>query len=134
MASIKTIYLGDLSVKSTHLKSNTLLETDAPVDNNGKGESFSPTDLVVASLCSCMITIMGIRANKSGFELKRCEASLTKHMLSDPRRIGKIEIDMELDDIYTDKEKKILEAAAETCPVALSLHPELVQDLKIRYV
>ena len=68
------------------------------------------------------------------FELKRCDASLTKHMLSDPRRIGKIEIDMELDDIYSDKEKLILEAAAKTCPVALSLHPDLIQDLTIRYV
>lgn len=134
MATIKTIYLGDLSVKSTHLKSNTIIETDAPVDNNGKGESFSPTDLVVAALCSCMVTIMGIRASKSGFELKRCEASLTKHMMSEPRRIGKIEIDMELDDIYSEKEKAVLLAAAKTCPVALSLHPDLIQELNIRYV
>lgn len=134
MVSIKTIYKGDLRVESAHLKSNTIIETDAPVDNNGKGELFSPTDLVVASLCSCMITIMGIRASKSGFELKRCDASLTKHMLSDPRRIGKIEIHMELDDIYSDKEKLVLEAAAKTCPVALSLHPDLIQDLTIRYV
>ncbi len=92
MVTIKTDYLGQLRTEATHVQSNNKIITDAPTDNNGKGEAFSPTDLVASSLCSCMMTIMGIIARRNGFDLDDMEGEVTKVMVSDPRRVSEVHI------------------------------------------
>jgi putative redox protein len=129
----KIIYSGNLRTEATHLKSGKMVITDAPTDNNGKGEAFSPTDLLSTSLVSCMMTLMGIAANNHGFELGNMEATMKKHMASNPRRVGKIEIELEIYGTYTDKQKLILDKAARTCPVAMSLHPDIEQFLEVTF-
>ena len=132
MANFKIHYIGDLRTEMTHLASGTVVLTDAPVDNKGKGEVFSPTDLASASLASCMITIMGISAREHGFNIDGAVAEVTKVMYSDPRRIGEIIIEIRFPEIsYTAKQKKLLEIASKTCPVALSLHPDLKQNIQL---
>lgn len=133
MATIETIYLGDLRTEMTHLQSGNKIVTDAPVDNNGKGESFSPTDMVAGALGSCMLTIMGMAANTHGIDIKGTKLSITKVMSADPRRIGEIAIDFNFPADYSDKEKKILERSAHTCPVAFSLHPDTKQTIRFNY-
>lgn len=131
MATIQTFYIDELRTEATHVYSGTKLITDAPIDNQGKAESFSPTDLLAASLGSCMITIVGIAARTHGFELKLrgTKMDITKIMKSDPRRVGEIQVEMTFPEgsDFTEKEKKIIEHTSRTCPVALSLHPDLVQ-------
>ncbi len=123
-------YLGNLRTECTHLKSAQTIITDAPVDNNGKGEAFSPTDLTATSLGTCMVTIMGIAARNHDIGIDGTKLEVTKHMAADPRRISAIDVNIIFPTHhYTSKEKKILEAAARTCPVALSLHPDIVQNL-----
>lgn len=123
-------YLGNLRTECTHLKSGQTIITDAPVDNNGKGEAFSPTDLTATSLGTCMVTIMGISARNHEIDIDGTKLEVTKHMASDPRRISAIDVNIIFPEhAYSSKEKKILEAAAKTCPVALSLHPEIIQNL-----
>lgn len=132
MHTIETIYLGDLQTRATHLKSGVTLQTDAPVDNQGKGESFSPTDLTAASLGSCMMTIIGIWAKREAVALKGSQLKITKIMSADlPRRIARIIIEIQLvsDRMLTDLEKSKVEVLACTCPVALSLHPEISQEV-----
>lgn len=133
MATVETIYLGDLRSEATHLQSGTKILTDAPTDNHGKGESFSPTDLVATALGSCMLTIMGIAASTGGFEIKGTRLEITKVMAADPRRIGEIRIDVHFPTDYTDKQRKILENAAQVCPVAKSLHPDCKQTFRFFY-
>ena len=133
MATIETIYEGQLRARSKHMQSGTELTTDAPTDNHGKGEAFSPTDLVATALGSCMLTIMDITVSRSGVDLKGTRLSVNKIMASDPRRIGEIEIDFYFPADYDDKTKKILERAADSCPVAKSLHPDLKQTLRFHY-
>ncbi len=114
----KVTYLGDLRTEAEHLKSGIKIVTDAPTDNNGKGEAFSPTDLVATALGSCMMTIMGIAARNHEIDMDGTELSVNKIMESNPRRIGKIEIIMTMPaNDYSKKERKILEAAAHGCPV-----------------
>lgn len=128
MATSKIIYLGDLRTEATHLHSGENIITDAPLDNQGRAEYFSPTDLAATSLATCGMTIMGIAARTHGFSIDGATAEVTKIMYSNPRRIGEIHIDYYLPEIaYTEKEKKIIEIAGTTCPVALSLHPEVKQ-------
>jgi uncharacterized OsmC-like protein len=118
----KLIYLGNLRVKATHLKSGEEIITDAPLDNHGKGEAFSPTDLMSTSLANCAITLMGIAANTHNIELINVEATVSKFMTSNPRRVGKILV--EIDAMIkpdTEKNRTILIKAAETCPVSLSI-------------
>lgn len=124
-------YQGSLRTLATHLRSSTNIITDAPVDNNGKGEAFSPTDLVATALASCLITIMGIKASKMGVNIDGAAAEIEKVMDSNPRRIKevKVVVTMPTHTSYEAKDKKILEAAARTCPVALSLHPETIQTI-----
>lgn len=130
MPQIKSSYLGELRTEAVHLKSTNRIITDAPTDNHGKGEAFSPTDLVCASLCSCMITIMGIRANKHSITLEGLEADVTKHMSSDPRQISRIEIAFRLDCTNaTEEQRAMLKDAALHCPVALSLNPAIEQQV-----
>ncbi|MBA4239196.1 MAG: osmotically inducible protein OsmC [Sphingobacteriaceae bacterium] len=129
MITSKVTYLGELRTEATHIQSNTTIHTDAPKDNHGKGEMFSPTDLVATALASCMISIMGIVSMKDGITpVDGAIAEVTKVMYADPRRIGEIHITVTFPKKnYTDKEKKIYEHAAFTCPVAKSLHPDLKQ-------
>lgn len=130
MVIIKSTYLGELRTEDIHLKSGNKILTDAPTDNNGKGEAFSPTDLVCASLCSCMMTIMGIRAQKHDIQLQGLEAEITKVMASNPRKISKIKIDFRLEKTTaTEEQLEMLKEAALTCPVALSLNPDIEQDV-----
>lgn len=124
-------YLGDLRTESTHQLSGALIVTDAPPDNQGKGEAFSPTDLCATSLANCMMTIMGISARNRKLDISGMKAEVTKIMASDPRRIARIEIKLHMPPgEFSDVEKKVLETAGRTCPVALSLHPDIVQDIE----
>jgi uncharacterized OsmC-like protein len=133
MATIETKYLGTLRTEMTHVKSGTIVLTDAPIDNKGKGEVFSPTDLVAAALGSCMLSIMGIAANEHKFSIDGATASITKIMASDPRRIAEIIVDLDFPGSFTDKQKKIIKIISETCPVALSLHPDLKQTVSLKF-
>jgi len=132
MITSKVKYLGDLRTEALHLQSGSLILTDAPKDNFGKGEAFSPTDLLATSLASCMISIMGIVSNKEGITTtKGCEAEVIKVMYQEPRRVGEIHIKLIFPkNNYSDKEKKIYENAAKTCPVAKSLHPDIIQKIE----
>ena len=125
-------YLGELRTEATHLQSGTLINTDAPKDNHGKGEAFSPTDLTATSLASCMISIMGIVSMKEGFtNVDGATGEVTKIMYSEPRRIGEIHVKITFPKKdYTDKEKRMYENAAYTCPVAKSLHPDIKQIIE----
>lgn len=130
MATIKTKYEGNLRTFSTHLASGNEIITDAPVDNHGKGEAFSPTDLVSAALGACMLTVMGVAAKTHSIDFNNVNIEITKIMASDPRRIAEISIAFYFNGTeYSDHQKLILERAARTCPVALSLHPDLKQTI-----
>jgi uncharacterized OsmC-like protein len=134
MATSKVIYLGDLRTEAQHLHSGVKITNDAPLDNQGRAEYFSPTDLAATSLATCGMTIMGIAARTHGFSIDGTEATVTKIMVSNPRRIGEIQIDYQFPDIeYTEKQKKIIEAAGRTCPVAMSLHHDLVQNIRFHF-
>lgn len=127
----KIIYKGNLRTEAIHLKSGEKIITDAPIDNNGKGEAFSPTDLTATSLGNCMVTIMGIAAQNHNLNIDGTALEVTKIMSADPRRISGINIKVIMPEIgYTIKAKKILETAGRTCPVAMSLHPDLIQNIE----
>lgn len=129
MADMKAKYLGGLRVECTHIASGTTIITDAPVDNHGKGEAFSPTDLCSTALATFCMTIMGIYAQQHDVDITGTEISITKIMSANPRRIGKIQVIFDMPDReYTDKQKASLERCAHTCPVHLSLHPETEQE------
>ena len=128
--SIENKYIGELRTQSTHLKSSDVILTDAPVDNNGKGDAFSPTDLVASALCSCMTTVMGICAEKNNIELPKSIAQVTKVMESHPRRISKIIIEINFDkNSLSDQQVEKLIAVAKGCPVAQSLNSDLIQEV-----
>ena len=130
MPQIKSSYLGELRTEAFHLKSANRIITDAPTDNHGRGEAFSPTDLVCASLCSCMMTVMGIYASKHAITLEGLVADVTKHMSSDPRQIARIEIAFRLAHTDATEEQRVrLKEAALHCPVALSLNPKIKQEV-----
>ena len=130
---IKGKYEGDLRVKLTHGPSGSIIETDAPTDNQGKGQKFSPTDLLVAALSSCMMTIMGIVAKRDGIKLEGTTFRADKHMSENPRRIEKIVLEFNMPEGLTDTQKAELEKAAHTCPVHHSLSPEVEKDIKFNY-
>ena len=127
------IYEGDYRCLATHLQSNTRIETDAPTDNRGKGEKFSPTDLLCVSLATCICTTMAMKATDLGIELKNTKIEVTKHMLSDPRRVGRVDITLIFDKTLNleEKDRIILERTGNNCPVAKSVHPDL--ELRIMY-
>jgi putative redox protein len=132
MAAVE--YVGGLRTKATHLKSGNLITTDAPVDNNGKGEAFSPTDLVSAALSSCMMTIMGIVAEREKINLTGLKADVIKVMASNPRRIAEIKIHFSHPGLQaTEPQKLKLKEAAHTCPVALSLSESLKQTISFNF-
>ncbi len=119
------VYKGNLRCEAVHLQSKSTIETDAPTDNRGKGERFSPTDLLCVSLATCMLTTMGIKANDLDVEITESKADVTKHMVSDPRRVSKIEISVSLPKNINEKERLILERSGNNCPVAKSVHPDI---------
>ncbi len=131
----EVIYEGNLRTSAIHLRSGNNIITDAPVDNKGKGEAFSPTDMVATSLASCMLTIIGIAAREHGFSIDGTIAVVDKIMCADPRRIGEIRITLSFppEAAYSDKQKRLIKKAADTCPVAKSLHPELKQIITFKY-
>ncbi len=134
MATSHTTYLGELRTENKHLRSGVKIITDAPVDNQGKGEAFSPTDLVATALADCMITIMGIKAREKGLDLTGTILETTKIMSSEPRRIGEIIIEITFPkNNFSDKDKAIFAAITKSCPVALSLHPEVKQTINLHW-
>jgi putative redox protein len=134
MPTIKSSYLGNLRTQSEHVQSSTQLLTDAPVDNNGKGEAFSPTDLVASALGSCMVTIMGIVAERHGVSLEGLSWEVTKIMQASPRKIQEIVVDFHWASPIQDKVMiQKLKNAAFTCPVALSLDPEIKQTVNFDF-
>jgi uncharacterized OsmC-like protein len=134
MATFETKYSGNLRTEVTHLQSGNILTTDAPTDNHGKGEFFSPTDLLAVSLGSCMLTIMGIAAKTHGFNIDGATVETTKIMGSGPRRVVELIIKLTFPhNNYSEKELKILELSARDCPVANSLHPDLKQTVSFLF-
>jgi putative redox protein len=134
MKTSEVIYIGQLRTECKHLRSGEKIITDAPVDNKGKGEAFSPTDLTATSLATCMITTMAIAAETHQIPMEGAKAEVLKIMASDPRRIAGIEVDIYMPPLdYSDKQKRILENAAKTCPVGRSLHPDLKEVLRIHW-
>jgi len=129
MATSNITYVGDLRTVCIHLQSGTEIITDAPTDNHGKGEAFSPTDLVATALGSCMVSIMGIKSKDLNVDLKDSTVSITKIMQAEPRKIAKIEVILNMSIETSEKNKTILERAAMTCPVLLSLHPDIEKDV-----
>lgn len=134
METAKTKYLGDLRTEITHLRSGSVITTDAPVDNKGKGENFSPTDLVASALGSCIFTIMGIAAREHSFSIDGSTCSITKIMTEAPRKIGEIKIEFDFTgNTYTDKQKKILDYCVRTCPISLSLKESVFQNVTLKF-
>ena len=127
MMTSSVVYEGNLRTVCTHLQSGSVIETDAPVDNNGKGERFSPTDLVATALGTCMLTIMGMRAREMKVNLEGVKIDVEKIMKADPRRIGGINLTFHFPDslVVDENQKKVLEHAAHTCPVIYSIHPDI---------
>ena len=134
METARTIYKGDLRTEMTHVRSGSVIITDAPVDNKGKGEFFSPTDLVASALGSCIFTIMGIAAREHDFSIDGTKCSITKIMTEKPRKIGEVRIEFDFTGhAYTDKQKKILDSCVKTCPVALSLNDSVFQNVTLLF-
>lgn len=133
MVSIQTTYLGGLRCSSVHEPSSSELITDAPLDNSGKGESFSPTDLVATALGSCMVTIMGIYAERHELDLAGTKVEIEKHMNDTPRRIGKVKVWIVVPRSFGERHEQGLEQAALHCPVHKSLHPDIDIDFKLRF-
>ena len=133
MATSKVTYLGDLRTSSVHLQSGNEIITDAPIDNNGKGEAFSPTDMVANSLATCMLTVMGIKARDLDIDFSGSTAVVTKIMAAEPRRISEIHITFHMNLATDDKTKTILERTAMTCPVHYSLHPDIKKEIVFKW-
>ena len=132
METAVTKYLGDLRTEITHVRSGSIIITDAPVDNKGKGENFSPTDMVASALGSCIFTIIGIAAREHNFSIEGTTCRITKIMTDNPRKIGEIRIEFDLTGhSFTDKQKKILDYCVKTCPVALSLNESVFQNVTL---
>lgn len=133
MATIETVYLGNLRTEITHVHSGNKVTTDAPLDNNGKGEYISPTDMLAASLGSCMLTIMGMAARTHGFSIDGTKVSITKVMGTEPRRVTELVVDFYFPGDYSDKVKRIIENAGKTCPAEHSLHPDIKRVVTYHY-
>ncbi len=129
----KITYLGDLRTENVHLASGSSFITDAPTDNQGKGEAFSPTDTVATGLANCMLTMMGIKSNQMDISIKGTVAHVTKTMSADPRRISKIKVVFDFPEALDAKTQKILEHTANTCPVHYSLHPDIEKEVTFNW-
>ncbi len=130
----KVIYTGDLRTRCLHLGSGSDFITDAPTDNYGLGQAFSPTDTVATAVASCMLTVMGIKARDLGADLRNTTAEVTKFMAADPRRISKVKVRLLLPADISEKDRKILEHAGRHCPVILSLHDSIEKELDFNWV
>jgi uncharacterized OsmC-like protein len=133
MSTSKVTYLGNLRTSSIHLNSGSEIISDAPLDNNGKGEAFSPTDTVANGLATCMFTVMGIKARDMEIDLSNSEAEVTKIMAAEPRRISEIHIVFNMNIAVDEKTKTILERTAMTCPVHYSLHPDIKKEITFNW-
>jgi putative redox protein len=134
MVEIQIAYLGQLRCQAKHVPSSTMLLTDAPLDNMGRGESFSPTDLVATALGTCMLTIMGIVAQRDGIDLGGTTVKVTKEMVTAPvRRIGRLPVEIHVPATLPEDQRKKLEHAAHTCPVHKSLHPDIDSPVTFRF-
>lgn len=134
MSTSKITYNGGLRTTAIHERSGDEIITDAPIDNKGKGEAFSPTDLLATSLGNCMLTIVGIAANEHGFNIDGTTCNITKIMAENPRRVAEIVVDFQFPaNNYSEKDKKIIERSANTCPVMYSLHPDLKKTVIFNY-
>lgn len=135
MTKMRVQYLGGLRTEAEHLQSGSKIITDAPLDNNGKGEAFSPTDLLATSLASCMLTIMGISAKGYNYNIDGTTVEVEKIMGTNPRRVVEIIVDITFpkDSNYTDQQKRVIEASANSCPVYNSLHPEIKKRITFNY-
>ena len=131
MRTSKVTYQGDLRTTAVHLQSKNEIITDAPIDNQGKGEAFSPTDLLATSLASCMLTIIGIKARDMDIDIAGTTAEVTKIMSADPRRVSEVHIAITFNQELDDKTQKIFYNTALTCPVAKSIHPDMIQKMTI---
>jgi len=132
--SIINNYVGELRTYSKHIKSGQKIITDAPTDNNGKGQAFAPTDLVSSALCSCMTTVMGICAEKGGFKMPNSSAKITKVMSVEPRKIKEIRIELNFEENnLSEAQKNKLKNVGENCPVAKSLHPDINQIINFNF-
>ena len=131
MTTSKVTYQGNLRTAAIHLQSNNEIITDAPVDNQGKGEAFSPTDLLATSLASCMLTIIGIKARDMEIDIAGTTADVTKVMAADPRRVSEVHIAITFNQELDDKTQKIYYNTALRCPVAKSIHPDIIQKVTI---
>ncbi|MFN4026692.1 MULTISPECIES: OsmC family protein [Flavobacterium] len=129
MPTSKVTYLGELRTSSIHLQSGSEIISDAPIDNNGKGEAFSPTDTVANGLASCMFTVMGIKAREMDIDFSGSTAEVTKVMAAEPRRISEIHVTFNMSIEADEKTKTILERTALTCPVHYSLHPDIKREI-----
>jgi len=134
MSTSKIIYKNNLRTEAQHIASGQKIITDAPLDNNGKGEAFSPTDLVATALASCMITIMAIAAEKNGINISETSASVKKIMGTNPRTISDVVIDIRMSKDLALKDRKRLEKAALACPVHKSLHPDMNKEITFSYI
>jgi uncharacterized OsmC-like protein len=132
--TVKTTYLGNLRTENTHLQSGVKIITDAPTDNRGKGEAFSPTDLLATSLGNCIMTIMGIKAMDNNIDITGTQLNITKVMASDPRRVAEVILEFNFPDKdYTAEQKQLIESVAGTSPVPLSVHSDLKQTIKFNW-
>ena len=129
------VYKGDLRCECTHVQSGTVIETDAPTDNRGKGERFSPTDTVCVALATCIVTTMALKATDMQIDLADTAMAVTKHMLSDPRRIGKIDVILTMPGSLqiSEKDRVILQRVGDNCPVVKSLHPDLAIHIEYHW-
>ena len=124
------IYEGDLRCRATHLQSGTVIETDAPTDNRGRGEKFSPTDTLCVALATCLITTIALKAREMNIELKDTKIDVTKYMLKDPRRVAQIDVTLHFPSLQLDDDQRsVLETTGNNCPVAKSLHPDLKTNI-----
>ncbi len=134
MATSRISYNGKLRTTNEHISSGSVLTTDAPIDNNGLGQDFSPTDLMATSLGACMLTVMAIKAEKRSWELDGMNCEVTKIMATSPRRISEIHVHIELPKVLSDDQRSIMERVALTCPVAQSLSLDIDQQVEFRYI
>jgi len=134
METSRVTYTGDLRTEALHVKSGQVFITDAPTDNQGRGEAFSPTDLLATSLGACAITVVGIASRTHGFNVDGTVIKITKIMASDPRRVSEVVVEMDFPPVkYSDKEKQIIRHTINTCPVGQSLHPDLKQTFILNF-
>jgi len=133
MSDISIKYDGKLRTTAIHHQSGSIISTDAPIDNKGKGEKFSPTDLFVTALGSCMLTIMGITAQTHGFNIDGSSVDIKKNMGTNPRRVSSIKISININGTFSDKEKQLLQNAAHHCPVSKSIHPDIDEQITFNF-